>query len=139
MTRETRNLLLIAVIAGLCGLAAAFIAKGPGPLWRTELGQRALQAAIQKPAPEGMQIARRDEPLPPVEVSTLDGQRIDAALDDRGLRPGAMFADIELIGIPHRVVVSERGLAAGTFEYRARRATEAENIGHEDLFARLRA
>lgn len=76
MTRETRNLLLIAVIAGLCGLAAAFIVKGPGPLWRTELGQRALQAAIRKPAPEGMQIARRDEPLPPVEVSTLDGQRI---------------------------------------------------------------
>ena len=50
---------------------------------------------------------------------------IDAALDDRGLRPGAMFADIELIGIPHRVVVSERGLAAGTFEYRARSAAES--------------
>ena len=46
---------------------------------------------------------------------------LDAALDDRGLRPGAMFADMELIGIPHRVVVSERGLAAGTYEYRSRR------------------
>ena len=54
-------------------------------------------------------------------------------LDDRGLRPGAMFADIELIGIPHRVVVSERGLAAGTFEYRARRASEAENLDHDAL------
>ncbi len=63
---------------------------------------------------------------------------IEAVLDDRGLRPGAMFADIELIGIPHRVVVSERGLAAGTFEYRARRATEAENIGRDELLARLR-
>ncbi len=51
---------------------------------------------------------------------------LDAALDDRGLRPGAMFADMELIGIPHRVVVSERGLAAGTYEYRSRRASEAE-------------
>jgi prolyl-tRNA synthetase len=72
-------------------------------------------------------------------LAELHAQGIEAVLDDRGLRPGAMFADIELIGIPHRVVVSERGLAAGTFEYRARRATEAENIGHEDLFARLRA
>lgn len=57
----------------------------------------------------------------------------DAVLDDRGLRPGAMFADIELIGIPHRVVVSERGLAAGTFEYRARRAAESENLDKATL------
>ncbi len=57
----------------------------------------------------------------------------DAVLDDRGLRPGAMFADIELIGIPHRVVVSERGLAAGTFEYRARRAAESENLDKASL------
>jgi prolyl-tRNA synthetase len=62
---------------------------------------------------------------------------IDAVLDDRGLRPGAMFADIELIGIPHRVVVSERGLAAGTFEYRARNATDSENLDRAALLARL--
>jgi len=64
---------------------------------------------------------------------------IEAVLDDRGLRPGAMFADIELIGIPHRVVVSERGLAAGTFEYRARRASEAEQLTRDALFERLAA
>ncbi|MBB5208665.1 proline--tRNA ligase [Chiayiivirga flava] len=63
---------------------------------------------------------------------------IDCVLDDRGLRPGQMFADMELIGIPHRVVVSERGLAAGTFEYRARRAGDNENLDREALFARLR-
>lgn len=62
---------------------------------------------------------------------------LDAALDDRGLRPGAMFADMELIGVPHRVVVSERGLAAGTFEYRARRASEAESLDHDTLLRRL--
>jgi len=62
---------------------------------------------------------------------------LDAALDDRGLRPGAMFADMELIGIPHRVVVSERGLAAGTFEYRARRASEAESLDHDSLLRKL--
>ena len=58
-------------------------------------------------------------------------------IDDRGLRPGAMFADIELIGIPHRVVVSERGLAAGTFEYRARRAAEPEALDRDALMGRL--
>jgi prolyl-tRNA synthetase len=64
---------------------------------------------------------------------------IETVLDDRGLRPGMMFADIELIGIPHRVVVSERGLSAGTFEYRARAAAESENLDRDTLFARLRA
>jgi prolyl-tRNA synthetase len=62
---------------------------------------------------------------------------VEVVLDDRGLRPGVMFADIELIGIPHRVVVSERGLAAGTFEYRARRAAEAEALTREQVFERL--
>ena len=58
---------------------------------------------------------------------------VEAVLDDRGLRPGAMFADIELIGIPHRVVVSERGLAAGTFEYRGRRDTEAKQLTRDEV------
>jgi len=62
---------------------------------------------------------------------------IDVVIDDRGLRPGAMFADIELIGIPHRVVVSERGVAAGTFEYRARSSAESENLDRAGLLARL--
>ena len=62
---------------------------------------------------------------------------IDTVLDDRDLRPGPMLSDIELIGIPHRVVVSERGLAAGTFEYRARLAAESENLDHAGLLARF--
>jgi prolyl-tRNA synthetase len=62
---------------------------------------------------------------------------IETLLDDRGLRPGPMFADIELIGIPHRVVVSERGLAAGTFEYRARNAPESAQLDRDALMSRL--
>ncbi len=80
MKAETGKLLLIALLAGLAGLAAAFIVNGPGPIWRTELGQRALHAAMQKPAPEGVQVARRGEPLPPVEVTTLAGERIPLPL-----------------------------------------------------------
>ncbi len=67
----------------------------------------------------------------------LNAAGIDTALDDRGLRPGSMFADIELIGIPHRVVVSARGLEAGTFEYRARADNDSENLDHSALLARL--
>ncbi|RMH93322.1 proline--tRNA ligase [Lysobacter pythonis] len=67
----------------------------------------------------------------------LNAAGIDTVLDDRGLRPGAMFADIELIGIPHRVVVSERGLAAATFEYRRRDAGEPETLDRETLLTRL--
>ncbi|MDV3469660.1 proline--tRNA ligase [Stenotrophomonas sp. C3(2023)] len=70
-------------------------------------------------------------------LDTLRAGGLDAALDDRGLRPGAMFADMELIGVPHRVVVSERGLTAGTFEYRARTASEAESLDRDTLLRKL--
>jgi len=53
---------------------------------------------------------------------------IEVLLDDRDARPGVKFADAELTGIPHRVVVSERGLEAGRLEYRHRRASENEEI-----------
>ncbi|MGV8960555.1 MAG: proline--tRNA ligase [Stenotrophomonas sp.] len=70
-------------------------------------------------------------------LAELQAAGIDAALDDRGLRPGAMFADMELIGIPHRIVVSERGLAAGTYEYRARTAEAAESLDKAILLQKL--
>ncbi len=71
-------------------------------------------------------------------LAELQQLGIDAVLDDRGLRPGPMFADMELIGIPQRVVVSERGLAAGTFEYRERSASEAESLDHAALLAKFK-
>src|ERR1700754_5281497 len=69
----------------------------------------------------------------------LSAAGIETVLDDRGLRPGPMFADMELIGIPHRVVVSERGLAAGTFEYRRRSASENQALNRDELMAILLA
>ncbi|WP_431275432.1 proline--tRNA ligase [Variovorax ureilyticus] len=53
---------------------------------------------------------------------------VDVMLDDRGERPGAMFADWELIGVPHRVVISDRGLKEGQFEYQHRRETSATKV-----------
>jgi prolyl-tRNA synthetase len=52
---------------------------------------------------------------------------IDVLLDDRDERPGVLFADMDLLGIPHRLVISERGLAAGTIEYKGRSQAAAEN------------
>ena len=52
----------------------------------------------------------------------------DVLLDDRKERPGVKFADMELIGIPHRFVVSERGLAAGTLEYKGRKDAEKQDV-----------
>ena len=53
---------------------------------------------------------------------------VDVVLDDRGERPGAMFADWELIGVPYRVVIGERGLKEGQLEFQARTDTEASVI-----------
>ena len=53
---------------------------------------------------------------------------IDVLLEDRDERPGVLFADMDLLGIPHRLVISERGLAAGTIEYKGRTQSAAENL-----------
>jgi prolyl-tRNA synthetase len=62
----------------------------------------------------------------------------DVLLDDRDERPGVKFADSELIGIPHRVVVGDRGLEAGKLEYRQRRAESSEEFPVGDALAFLR-
>jgi prolyl-tRNA synthetase len=63
---------------------------------------------------------------------------IDVALDDRDARPGVKFADAELIGIPHRIVIGDRTLAGGKLEYRHRRATESTEIPLADAVAYIR-
>src|SRR5690606_29723956 len=68
---------------------------------------------------------------------------IEVVLDDRDVRPGVKFADLELLGIPHRVVVGERGLADGALEYRARGAADTETLPLDEavefLVARVHA
>ncbi len=60
---------------------------------------------------------------------------VDVILDDRGERPGAMFADWELIGVPHRVVISDRGLKDGQLEYQHRRDPAATKVAPAELLA----
>ena len=64
--------------------------------------------------------------------ATLLEAGIDVILDDRGERPGVMFADWELIGVPHRLVIGDRGLKEGKLEYQARRDTEATLLPVDD-------
>jgi prolyl-tRNA synthetase len=62
---------------------------------------------------------------------------IDVLMDDRDERPGVLFADMELVGIPHRVVLSERGLAAGSAEYKGRRDEKAQDLPLDKVVAFL--
>jgi prolyl-tRNA synthetase len=63
---------------------------------------------------------------------------IDVLLDDRDARPGVKFADSELLGIPHRIVIGERTLSAGKLEYRHRRETESTEISAADPVGYIR-
>ena len=69
----------------------------------------------------------------------LQAAGVDVLLDDRALRPGAMFADHELLGIPHRIVISERGLQAGELEYKARSGGDAVKIPMTDVLSFIQA
>ena len=71
--------------------------------------------------------------------AALQAAGIDVILDDRGERPGAMFADWELIGVPHRIVIGERSLKEGKLEYQGRRDTEATAIALEEAAAFIQA
>ena len=64
---------------------------------------------------------------------------IDVMLDDRGERPGAMFADWELIGVPFRVVVGDRGLKEGKLEFQGRRDEAATAVAPAEVLATLKA
>ena len=64
---------------------------------------------------------------------------VDVILDDRGERPGAMFADWELIGVPHRIVIGDRGLKDGKLEYVGRRDAEATIVPVEEMLAFVKA
>ncbi|MEN9483264.1 MAG: hypothetical protein RJB37_1144, partial [Pseudomonadota bacterium] len=69
----------------------------------------------------------------------LQAAGIDVMLDDRGERPGAMFADWELIGVPHRVVLSDRGLKEGQLEYQGRRDAAATKVPTGEVAAFVKA
>lgn len=67
----------------------------------------------------------------------LTKQNIKVIYDDRDMRAGEKFADAGLLGIPYRLIVSEKTISAGTFELKARTAKEAELLSKDDLIKTL--
>ncbi len=63
----------------------------------------------------------------------LTAAGIEVLMDDRDERPGVMFADLELIGIPHRIVIGDRGLKEGNVEYQGRKDTQAQSVALQDV------
>jgi len=77
---STAKILLVAAIAGALGVVAGLVVNGPGPLLRTEIGQRALQSAMEASAPKppaDLPVARRGEAIPTLRLPTLDGSTVE--------------------------------------------------------------
>jgi prolyl-tRNA synthetase len=69
----------------------------------------------------------------------LEAAGVEVLLDDRGERPGVMFADLELIGIPHRITIGDRGLKDGAVEYQGRRDDKAQVVPVSEIVSVMRA
>lgn len=130
---KARTLLMGCYGVGVSRIVAAAIEQNhdeQGMLWPEAMAP--WRAAICLINPKNDPAVEREAE---VLQQALQQRGVDAVIDDRGLRAGAMFADIELIGIPHRIVVSPRGLEAGTFEYRRRDESESHNLDKQALLA----
>ena len=76
---KTRNVLLVATLAAILGAVAGLFVSGPGPLWRSKLGQEALQGALDAntpPPPAGIVVAKTGEPIPPLQLPDLTGRTV---------------------------------------------------------------
>jgi prolyl-tRNA synthetase len=89
--------------------------------------------------PMGMQKSERVREVADRLYAELTAAGIEVLYDDRDARPGVKFADAELLGIPHRLVVGERGLDAGKLEYRSRRDTESQEFPLDDALTFIRS
>ncbi|MCY3803399.1 MAG: proline--tRNA ligase [Gammaproteobacteria bacterium] len=99
-----------------------------GILWPQTIAPFSI-SVIPINAGKSDQVAKTSEQL----HHELEALGLEVLLDDRDLRPGLLFADHELIGIPHRIVVSERGLQQNEIEYKSRHEQEAQQIPMENI------
>jgi prolyl-tRNA synthetase len=116
---------------GISRVVAAAIEQGHderGIIWPNELAP--FQVAICP-----MNMHKSDRLIDTVEkiYKDLTDAGIEVLLDDRKVRAGFMFSDMELIGIPHRIVIGDRGLDSGTVEYQGRMDKESQNVEFANL------
>ena len=90
---------------------------------------------------DGCAIARSEEVKAAAQqlYEQLQALGVDVLLDDRGERPGAMFADWELIGVPHRITIGDKGLKEGVVEYQHRRDSAATKVPAAEALALVRS
>jgi prolyl-tRNA synthetase len=101
-----------------------------GIIWPTAIAPYTLALL-----PMNMHKSKRLETAVMKLYNALTDTRIEVLLDDRAVRPGVMFAESELIGIPHRLVFGERGLDAGVVEYKSRRGDESKEVPIDEAVA----
>ena len=122
---------------GVTRIVAAAIEQNhddAGIIWPQAL---APFTVVVVPLNAGKSAAVRDQAEKLYQALAATG--IEVLLDDRDARPGVKFADAELLGIPHRLVISERGLDSGTIEYRQRSAETNENWPLDEVLPRLQS
>jgi len=122
---------------GVSRIVAAAIEQNhddKGIVW--PVGIAPFECAI---APIGMHKSEKVKAAAEKLYTDLKAAGIDVLFHDGNERPGVMFADLELIGIPHRIVVSDRGIDGGTLEYKARTAETAEALPLAEVVGILKA
>ena len=122
---------------GISRVVAAAIEQGHderGIIWPNELAP--FQVAICP-----MNMYKSDRLVDTVEkiYQELQDAGIEVLLDDRKVRAGFMFSDMELIGIPHRIVIGDRGLDSGTVEYQGRLDKESQDVAFADIVSFIKA
>lgn len=122
---------------GISRVVAAAIEQGHderGIIWPNELAP--FQVAICP-----MNMYKSDRLVDTVEkiYQELQDAGIEVLLDDRKVRAGFMFSDMELIGIPHRIVIGDRGLDSGTVEYQGRMDKESQDVAFADIVSFIKA
>jgi prolyl-tRNA synthetase len=122
---------------GISRVVAAAIEQnhdGRGIIWPDKLAP--FQVAL---LPMNMHKSERLKQATEKLYADLTAAGFDVLLDDRKVRAGFMFSDMELIGVPHSIIISDRGLDEGTLEYKARTASENEIIAFTDVLEFLKA
>ena len=122
---------------GISRIVAAAIEQGHderGIIWPNELAP--FQVAI---CPMNMHKSDRLADTVETIYRELSDAGIDVLLDDRKVRAGFMFSDMELIGIPHRIVLGDRGLDSGTVEYQGRTDKESREVAFADIVSFIKS
>ena len=117
-------------ISRLMGILAEHFADDKGLVWPAAIAPARVYLA--RLGSEGGVVKQADD-----LYESLETKGIEVLYDDRDVRAGEKFADADLLGIPYRVVVSAKTLAAGTFEFKARTAEQAEQVSKAELLKRL--